>query len=177
MSVTFAPATGTIVGWKIDCGCVGAVPATFDDRSDAVAWLEEWDFAPFALEGCTNELCTVYSLYIEAVEEQERPQVNMANGNAAALLEALGLLSDAMSREERDDAFYGEMSGEDFLGRVMMAQAVAPADAGMPAYEMAGSGARFIECGRPEGYLQDRLSGLREVADFAVEHGVQVQWS
>lgn len=71
----------------------------------------------------------------------------------------------------------GSMPAQDFLGRVLVAQAVNPADAGVPARVMPSEGgATMIDCGRREGYSEDRLGQLHELAEFAVSRGRTIQW-
>lgn len=177
MSVTFAPAAGQIIGWKASCLCAEVTPVSFPDYESARAWLAAWRQSPVALEGCTDEDCVLYGPSLDAVEAEERPSLNVANGNAGALLEALGLIHDGMSTDERSDVFCGgSVPAEDFLGRVMLAQAVAPVSAEVPAHTVPAPGARFIECGRSEGYVQDRLVHLREVAEFAAARDIPVEW-
>jgi hypothetical protein len=93
--------------------------------------------------------------------------VNMSNSNAATVCAALGL-----DLNELD--WCGTLPAEDFLGRILVALAVSPVDAGVPVHEVPGPGARFIECGRPEGYTQQRLGQLRELADWAVANKATV---
>ncbi|MFD3539671.1 hypothetical protein ACFWUQ_09235 [Streptomyces sp. NPDC058662] len=87
--------------------------------------------------------------------------VNMANANAVRVLDVLGY-----------DELYGDADAEDFLGRVLVALAVAPADAGRPA-TVDGN---FIDCGRPPGYTQTRLEELRELAEDACARRLRVAW-
>jgi hypothetical protein len=109
-----------------------------------------------------------FSAYNTTTHEFEADElsVNMANANAAHVLSALGL--DTM------DLAGGEPA-ETFLGRVLMALAVAPADAGVPAHTVGSE--RFIDCGRSVGYLQERLSQLHELALSAKEHGCEISWA
>lgn len=96
--------------------------------------------------------------------------VNVSNGNAVLLLDLLGLAGP--------DAWCGRVDGADFLGRVLLAQAIAPADAGRPALETTtGTGARLVDCGRPAGYADDRLTQLRSIAEAAAAAGSTVDWS
>ncbi|QGH75334.1 hypothetical protein I5G61_gp86 [Mycobacterium phage Quesadilla] len=95
--------------------------------------------------------------------------VNMSNSNAARVAEALGF--------SLDPDWCGEMDAEAFLGRVLMALAVSPADEGMPSFEVAGPGARMIEGARRPGYLQDRLAQLHELALWARAHSTPIWWS
>lgn len=76
-----------------------------------------------------------------------------------------------------DGGLMGSMSARDFLGRVLVAQAVNPADAGLASTEStAGSGMTIVSCGRSEGYSDHRLGQLREVAEFGVDRGRDIQW-
>ncbi|MFJ6354803.1 hypothetical protein ACIQKB_35770 [Streptomyces sp. NPDC092046] len=97
------------------------------------------------------------TFFADAVSEE----VNMANANAARVLGVLG---------------YGELAGdaeaEDFLGRVLVALALTPEDAGRPAT----AEGRFVDCGRREGYVQERLEELRELAEDARARRLTVYW-
>ncbi|MEU3708368.1 hypothetical protein AB0E82_39530 [Streptomyces anulatus] len=87
--------------------------------------------------------------------------VNMANANAARVLGALGYAEPC-----------GVDDAESFLGRVLIALAVDPVDAGRPATAKG----RLIDCGRPQGYVQERLGELRALAEFARERRLDVVW-
>lgn len=95
--------------------------------------------------------------------------INMNNRNAALVSDALGNLFDEFE-------WFGEMPASDFLGRVVMALAVAPKDEGMPSYEHTGPGARVIEGARSPGYLQERLVQLHTLAEWAVANNANVWW-
>ena len=95
-------------------------------------------------------------------------EVNFSNANGVAVLALLGV-----TPENTEDFWNGgRMSAEDFLGRVLVATAVNPADAGVPATREGN----FIDCGRREGYFDERLIELREIADVALATGGYVQW-
>lgn len=95
------------------------------------------------------------------------PKVNMANGNAAEILNLLGLDFDGC---------WGETSAQDFLGRVLVAQALLDTAAddtnGRPAVE----DHHWVECGRRPGYLADRLADLHRLATWAVDNQDTVAW-
>ncbi|MER6830873.1 hypothetical protein ABT352_33105 [Streptosporangium sp. NPDC000563] len=95
------------------------------------------------------------------------PEVNMANGNAARLLDLLGY--DAQEG-------WGEAPAEDFLGRTLLAQGLLDIttddEQGRPTVE----DGRFIYCGTAPGYLAGRLTELREVAIWAYHHHTTVAW-
>ena len=70
---------------------------------------------------------------------------------------------------------------------MLTALAISPEDAGVPAHRLvpgestifgpvAEFGATFIDCGRREGYLQERLVQLEEVATAALRAGKKVSW-
>ncbi|NUK55483.1 hypothetical protein HRW14_35640 [Streptomyces lunaelactis] len=87
--------------------------------------------------------------------------VNMANSNAARVLDSLGYAEP-----------YGDEDARLFLGRVLLALALDPEDAGRPAV----TDGRFIDCGRSQGYAQSRLNELRELAEYAQARGLRVTW-
>ena len=109
----------------------------------------------------------------------EELEVNMSNSNAATVAATLGIDLDA-------EGWCGSVPAEDFLGRVLVALAVSPADEGMPSFQLAPGdsagvfgtvregGPVFIQGARRPGYLQERLAQLHELALWAVEHGAEV---
>lgn len=109
-------------------------------------------------------------------------EVNMCNGNAVRVAEALGIDLDA-------DGWCGGTSAEDFQGRVVMALALSPVDEGMPSFQLAPGdnagifgvvqegGPRIIQGARRPGYLQERLGQLHELAQWATANEAEVQWS
>jgi len=109
-----------------------------------------------------------FQAVVHSATSPEEVEVNMSNGNAVDVSAALGI--------DLEPDWCGSMPAEDFLGRVLVALAIAPADEGMPSYEHAGPGARMIQGARPAGYLQDRLGQLHQLADWAVNNGAEIQW-
>lgn len=95
--------------------------------------------------------------------------VNMGNANAARLC---GTLDIALA----DDGWCGSMEATNFLSRVLIAQALEPADEGIPTHEIAGPGATMIDCGRRVGYIQERLGQLADLALWAADNGAEVSW-
>ncbi|MGP4001573.1 hypothetical protein [Streptomyces sp. 8N706] len=87
--------------------------------------------------------------------------VNMANSNAARVLDTLGYAEP-----------YGDEDAQLFLDRVLLALALEPEDAGRPAV----ADGRFIDCGRSQGYVQSRLHELRELAEYAQAQSLRVTW-
>jgi hypothetical protein len=99
----------------------------------------------------------------------EALEINMSNANARFVLDALGC--------ESQIDLCGEEDAEAFLGRVLMALAVAPSDEGVPAHVLDDEHLNFIECGRHEGYLQDRLQELHILAQTAADAHAYVAWA
>lgn len=166
MSITIEPESypEDLTGWRIE-------------HADGTAWEDEIYPTYDSAEGgylehklrCDMQDCVCCGGHISAVTSVELPSLNMANGNAAEVLHALGCTSE--------EVYCGgtAFGAEDFRDRVVVALVLADADPGRPASTTSSpGGATFVECGVPAGYLQDRLSELLEVADFAVAHGRQV---
>lgn len=162
MSVTFRPEEGTLLGWRAEHPCGARSTEVFPATREGCAAASQ------AKVVCSDEYCDEYSVFVTPVYEDEAPEVNVSNVNARAILDALGHSLDA------DDELCGGEDAESFMGRVLMAVAVAPQDAGVPTHHVTPN---FIDCGRPEGYLQDRLEALREVAEYAASKGREVVWS
>lgn len=101
----------------------------------------------------------------------EELDVNVANANACTLLDVLGYADNVAAGD-----LCGIANGEDFLGRVLMAQAVRLADAGIPVCSLPSEGMRLLAAGRP-GYVQDRLADLRTLAQVAAEWGHRITWA
>jgi hypothetical protein len=104
----------------------------------------------------------------------DSPELNMANANAARLLALLGFTHE-------DDYYGGVVDAQDFLGRILIAQAmldVATDDAhGRPTVEDTGSGGMvWIECGVEPGYLAERLAILQDIATWAQGRSLRVAW-
>ena len=95
-------------------------------------------------------------------------EVNFSNQNAVGVLALLGVTP------ENTEEFWngGTLSAEDFLGRVLIALAVNPADAGVPPTQEGN----FIDAGRREGYFDERLGQLRDLAERALAGGGSICW-
>lgn len=110
------------------------------------------------------------AVVVRDIDAAEFLSVNMSNSNAARVCASLGIDLDA-------EGWCGSLDAADFLGRVLLALAVDPVDAGRPATVDAAPGrATFIDCGRPQGYTQERLSQLRELADWAIAHDAVISF-
>lgn len=126
------------------------------------------------LHKMTCEDCAHYGMWPKAVTDIDVPDVNMANGNAAAVFSALGIHLDFSTG--------GSMSGQELLGHVLMAQAVGPDDTGIaPAVtggpEVGQRGATMIDCGMRPGYYAERFTQIREIAEVAARLDRNVYWA
>lgn len=178
MSVTFTTTPFTISAYAFTCGHDnGVTEHRFGSYQDAVAFRQaELDTHGHAggLALCGDDYCAVSGLFVHPIIDDPAPDVNVSNANAVPLLRLLGLPVDL---EDEEVELCGTATAEDFLGRIMMAQAVSPSDACMPATEEQGEGMLLVWCGRRVGYSDDRLVALRELADFAVSRGKTIQWA
>lgn len=155
MSVTFA-VDQEPVGFALTCGCgsvSGPMVTSFQDAHAGSA----------SFVGCGDDFCGVYPPMAVA-QYMVEAEVNVSNVNARYLLELLGVEAEEL---------YGKMSGSEFLGRVLLAEALSVGDPGVPATQEGN----FVECGRAEGYADARLASLREVAQAAADNSLNVFWS
>ena len=100
----------------------------------------------------------------------DETEVNISNSSAVEILDMLGYKVG----ESFEDRCCGSLTVEDFLGRVLIASALLPEDAGIPTHSMSHN---FVECGRPEGYLNQRCADLQELGEKAQESGSIIYWS
>jgi hypothetical protein len=176
MSVTFDTTPSAVAGFAFTCGHEnGVTEHRYGNYSDAAEFLqaeldEHGNTGHLAV--CGDEDCQWRRMMVHPIEVDPSPYVNVTTTNAFHLLGLLGITV------EDGEHPMGSMSAADFLGRVLVAQAVSPADAGVPpvttTYE---SGTTVINCGRREGYSEDRLEQLHELAEFAVDRKRAIQWA
>lgn len=164
MSVTFSIQQER-TGWIHECGCGAAQSATpFESYIDA--YLTQGLMAP-----CADEYCAMYAPFVKGVAtEADALEINVSNVNARLLLENLGF---SIIDEDGELDLCGSAAGTDLLGRVLMAQALVPSDAGMPAMQTGN----IIDCGRHEGYMDERFEQLSDIATWAAAHNAEVVWS
>jgi hypothetical protein len=186
MSTTFQPTPGNPTGFKVGCTCDNNRGPVFGNYADAAEWYEannclHGPVPAEALVGCEDvEYCSMGSIFIQAQFAEVAPSLNVSNGNAVVILEALGMAPEVIDTEFGPctaDA-YGSMSADDFLGRVLAAEVMSVGDPGTETEVLAEEGkATFVMCGRREGYVDEKLSVLREIALWAQAHQVEVQWA
>lgn len=156
MSVTFS-VDQDVISYTLVCGCGGS-------SSESVATFVEVD-APRDgfVYTCGDDYCAVYAPFAVPQYAEEAVEVNVSNINARYLLEMLGFSTDDLC---------GTAVGDDFLGRVLVAQGLSVGDPGVPV-TVEGN---FVDCGRPVGYGDVQLDKFRMMADFAVKNGKNIQW-
>ena len=165
VSVFAGAIEGLAVSSVIECGCGEWRSAAFASHAEAYSALS----ARSVVSGCGDDYCLAMGdLFV--VPETADPEVNMANLNAQDVFPLLGI-----DLEESD--WCGSMPADDFKGRVLLALALAPEDAGREAepigHAVLGIG---IRAAREVGYTQTRLTMMLEVADLAIERGTEVCW-
>jgi len=111
---------------------------------------------------------------LDFVDVGEDIPVNLANANALRVLETLGLPPTC---DEQSCDLVGESDPSAFLGRVLLAQGLAPYDEEMPAYQLPGDGATVWQGARHAGYMQEKLRLLEELAAFCAAQGYIVAWA
>lgn len=178
MSITFSPEfrVSDITGWNVTHyadGGIRVVSGPHADYDEAELALLEHDARcrdgdGGACDGMIGE--------VPASEMTGAPKVNVANDNAILLLRAMGFLTDESTAE---DLWTGPCScpAEDFLGRALTADALSPADEGVPVCDATQPGGpRWTEWGRRPGYLHACLAELRGLAEFCRVRGRLVTW-
>jgi hypothetical protein len=172
MTIRFSTEMGPIAGFAFTCGHDnGTTEHRFGTYRDARAiLLAEIDAHGVAggLAVCGDDYCRVGLMHTVAVEADPAPSFGAGGSNTAHLLKLLGL----PSTPDEDGCFFGSMPAQDFLDRVLAAQA-ASVDYRVPAFAAAGPS---IHVGRRPGYAEQRLADLRAIAEFGVSRGRTVQW-
>ena len=175
MSVTFSVTMdhNEAIAYNLTCDITGPLndaPLSWD-RAGEVAFAHQVT--------CQDDICQHYGPDKDEVRlNQIRTDldVNLANGNARYILDALGVQASDLC---------GTLTAEDFLGRCLLATAIAPVDEGTPSYvaapaggaPLATQGATMIMCGRPEGYLHGTLARLTTLAEYARTQGRTITWA
>lgn len=165
MSVTFTAELreNDIAGYGLTCSELQygqqqeptAEYASYPEAHEALAQRTSLCGSPCEAERCLPR--------VALIERDPAPVVNMANANAARVLETLGY---------PDEELGGDEEAEVFFGAVLLASGLTPYDEGIPAHQEGN----VIDCGRRPGYLQDRLDELRELASWCYQRGRRVQW-
>jgi hypothetical protein len=108
-----------------------------------------------------------WGVVIAPVRSADHLSVNVSNGNAALILERLGYSVEP----------WGEATGDELLGRVMVAN-VGRDDTGVAAAEDRGvNGAILVDCGVRDGYFTDVMDRLAALGTHAADNGWMVSWA
>ncbi|MDN5757917.1 MAG: hypothetical protein L0H59_05205 [Tomitella sp.] len=171
MSVTFSPEMAPIVGYRLDdlLGGRSGLYASYEQAERALVELNE---SGAVLPGCEHPNdARMYGAMVRVVtaDDGDDPSINMSNNNAVGVLALLGI--------DTSNELAGELGADDFLGRVLVAQAVKPADPGVPATVVSDGGMVAVACGRRPGYEDERLTQLREIAEWCRAKNRTVCWS
>jgi len=198
VSVTFGPEPDPAEHTALDYHIVCVLDPRRDQRTfgtylEAVTGLDDHD------RHCGDLLCWPDTRYVVARTAADvLPWLNLSNLNAA-LLRALGVLPELgaaavldTAPRDRDtvtelpgvaelgaagyDDLAGECDADDLLGRIELALALSPADVGVPWHATTAAGS-WIDCGRPPGYLQQRLHELRAITVHARHLQRRVSWN
>lgn len=175
MSITFYPELGVHRGFDLECEC----RYRHTERYPPFASSADAELALLTLEEkgesvCGSSACS-YGFVQAFYENSDLPQLNVTNHNSVSIFDALGLIPEGASFH---DYCSGSLDANDFLGRVLMALAVAPVSPERVTEEHTSEvGPRVVIFGRPEGYLQGKLIELQRVAESARERGVPVVWA
>lgn len=189
MSVTFSPELGPLTGYTFTCGHEDALTehrfGTYQDAEEFLRTELDAHGNTGHLAVCGDDYCAASRMFIIGLEAEESPEVNISDVNGCHVLGLLGYECGDLS---------GSDTAEGFLGRVLVALAVNPFDAGVPATTTVGgrivdghgavalatgpapTGATVVDCGRRPGYSGDVLERLRGVADWAAERGRPIRW-
>lgn len=155
MSVTFSPTSDLTLPHTVSCHC--GVISTHNTYAEAYDALQNTTLS------CDDPYC-----YLSVEPTLAEPEVNLSNYNADELFYTLGIVGETFS-----DRCVGSMSPSDMLGRILLAQAVAPVSAEIPTI-VEGN---MTYGGRIEGYIQEKLASLYNIAIFAETHNREICWS
>jgi hypothetical protein len=95
--------------------------------------------------------------------------VNLANGNAARVMQLLGYTGD--------DIYCGSAAVDDFLGRLLVADGLLEtSDERAPQTFTGHRGATLIDLGERAGYLNEKISLLIDLANWAKANNSDICW-
>jgi hypothetical protein len=172
MSVQFTAEHRQAVGFAVTCGCAPATEqaALLGSYDEAARAASDADLADVRspLPGCVlPDICPHSPLLVEPFDpDGPVPDVDVNEANARRLLTVLGLHST-------EEEAWGQLPADLFLGRVLVALAVAPQDPGAP---WTHSG-RHHGGGRAARHLQRRLLELHDLAQWCARNGRAIAWS
>lgn len=122
--------------------------------------------------GLHNTVCGECSSYggVLVDDVHEFTEVNLANANAYRVLTLLGY--------DGHETYCGHATADDFLGRLLVADGLLEtSDARASTTTRGEKGATLIDLGEPEGYLNEKIRLLIELANWAKANGSGISWS
>jgi hypothetical protein len=139
---------------------------------------------------CVNERIQ----WVDAIYNEEPPEVQMSQSNAADVLRVLGFTSghdiageagrerstlvDILTAMAPDDVEWcGSVDPDDLEARILVAEALVDDAARPTAREVFESGSVLVDMGRAAGYVRSRLADLTTLAEFARQRNARVVWS
>lgn len=160
MSVTFTVTASSNTEYTIVCECGNTTfPQVYTSYEETYSQLSS------ITSKCEDPYCNRF--FIEDTDSAY--DVQMSNMNALTILDVLGIQTEDLF----EDRCTGVISAEDLLGRVLVAQALNPADEGTSTY----SEGNMVMCGRREGYTESKLADLATLANIALNRNAQIQWA
>lgn len=115
--------------------------------------------------------CSLYTPFVNEIQDVDN-KMNVSNSNAGMLFGVLGVEAD----------WCGAMDADEFLGYVLVALGMPLDDSEVKTTESQAMGPdgpvgpRIIECGRPAGYVTQRLTTLAGMAVEAKRLGRRITW-
>lgn len=164
MSINFYVNPGSVTGYKVRCFC-GEGSIDMDSYEDAESYLIMWHMENTLVPGCSNEYgdCTAYiPLIVASFVNSDIHEVEMSSFNARDVMNELGLEEES-----------GEIDPDEILSRALVQLALGEIS---PTRETVVEG-NSVMCGRKEGYVQDKISGIVELAEIAKARNTTVMWS
>lgn len=168
MSVSFGPAFCELgAEWVVVCSCGSVRNSEVYGSREELRGVLDTMYKNGVRSKCEDIYCVSDGLgWIQKTVED--PEVSLSNANAATLLDVLGIKVG----EDFSERCTGVLDANDFLGRILVARALSPVDAGVPAFQEGN----MIDCGRVEGYVDTRLAELESVAIWSRERNLQIVW-
>lgn len=165
MSISFFVEMGDVYAYKVSCMCPNSDGVAFASYEDASLHLLMLQDANTPVPGCENDYCLHNGIFVNPLNDASgTTEVNMSNRNAFAVLDALGLSYDGNG---------GEIDPRDLMARIDIVLAVSPASDAVPTVQHGN----MTVCGRPEGYVQNKLNEILRVCEDAVEMNRNVVWA
>jgi hypothetical protein len=156
MSVSFYPTMDNNVAHVVTCSCRSFRTSPFTNRTEAV------EYRTAVKSTCTDPYCD----YLTVEPAVAEPEVNMSNSNAFDVLVTLGFSADF------SESCIGEESADEFLGRILIAEAIAPEYSGLTTMQIDN----YIYCGREANYIHNKLNQLKEVVAWAKANQRTISW-